>query len=106
MITPDERLELEQVHQQLKAMRQVVDGLEKSLAPLWHKLFEMEKEVQDRLVTECRPVQVQTSGPQCKSCGAFTTKTRVQSHGLCMKCELRGEVPYQGEHGLEAHREG
>jgi hypothetical protein len=50
MITPDERLELEQVHQQLKAMRQVVDGLEKSLAPLWHKLFEMEKEVQDRLV--------------------------------------------------------
>jgi hypothetical protein len=50
MISTDERLELEQVHQQLKAMRQVVDGLEKSLAPLWHKLFEMEKEVQDRLM--------------------------------------------------------
>jgi hypothetical protein len=66
VITPDERLELEQVHQQLKAMRQVVDGLEKSLAPLWHKLFEMEKEVQDRLM----------------------------------------DLPYQGEHGLEAHREG
>ena len=31
--------------------------------------------------------QVQTSGPQCKKCGAFTTKTRVESHGMCMKCE-------------------
>jgi hypothetical protein len=66
VITPDERLELEQVHQQLKAMRQVVDGLEKSLVPLWHKLFEMEKGVQDRLM----------------------------------------DLPYQGEHGLEASREG
>ncbi len=31
--------------------------------------------------------QVQTSGPQCLHCGAFTTKARVELHGLCMKCE-------------------
>lgn len=30
---------------------------------------------------------VQTSGPQCKKCGAFTTYARVNSHGFCMKCE-------------------
>ena len=36
--------------------------------------------------------QVQTSGPQCKKCGAFTTYARVDSIGLCMKCdhELEG----------------
>jgi predicted DNA-binding protein len=33
------------------------------------------------------PKQVQTSGPQCKVCGAFTTYKRVNSHGMCMKCE-------------------
>lgn len=33
-------------------------------------------------------IQVQTSGPQCKKCGAFTTRARVESHGLCMKCEI------------------
>lgn len=32
--------------------------------------------------------QIQTSGPQCKKCGAFTTYARVESHGLCMKCEI------------------
>lgn len=31
--------------------------------------------------------QVQTSGPQCKRCGAFTTYARADSIGLCMKCE-------------------
>ena len=43
--------------------------------------------------------QVQTSGPQCKKCGAFTTKKRVESHGLCMKCELmmRAASPSGGE---------
>ena len=52
LLASDEHIELEQIHQQLKAMRQMVDGLEKALAPLWHKLFEIEKEVQDRLVDD------------------------------------------------------
>jgi hypothetical protein len=50
MLTNDDRLELEAMHAQLKAMRQIVNGLENALGPLWHKLFEMEKEVQDRLI--------------------------------------------------------
>jgi hypothetical protein len=54
MLTNDERLELKAVHAQLKAMRQIVDGLDKALGPLWHTIFEMEKEVQDRLINECR----------------------------------------------------
>lgn len=36
---------------------------------------------------ESQGKQVQTSGPQCKKCGAFTTYKRVETHGLCMKCE-------------------
>jgi hypothetical protein len=39
--------------------------------------------------SDCGP-QVQTSGPKCKQCGAFTTYKRVNTHGLCMKCELDG----------------
>jgi hypothetical protein len=35
---------------------------------------------------DVHPKQVQTSGPKCK-CGAFTTYKRVETHGLCMKCE-------------------
>ena len=31
--------------------------------------------------------RIQTEGPKCKQCGAFTTYTRVNTHGLCMKCE-------------------
>ena len=31
---------------------------------------------------------VQTTGPQCKKCGAFTTRKRANTHGLCMKCEI------------------
>lgn len=38
-----------------------------------------------------KPVIIQTSGPQCKKCGAFTTYARVESHGLCMKCELEAK---------------
>lgn len=29
----------------------------------------------------------QTSGPRCRKCGAFTTYARVDSHGMCMRCE-------------------
>lgn len=29
----------------------------------------------------------QVDGPKCKQCGAFTTYARVNTHGLCMKCE-------------------
>jgi len=29
----------------------------------------------------------QTSGPRCAICDAFTTYKRVETHGLCMKCE-------------------
>ncbi len=37
---------------------------------------------------DCRDFRVaQTSGPQCKNCGAFTTYARVNSYGMCMKCE-------------------
>jgi hypothetical protein len=32
-------------------------------------------------------VQTQTSGPRCVVCGAFTTYKRVETHGMCMKCE-------------------
>ena len=39
--------------------------------------------------------QVQTSGPKCKGCGAFTTYKRVNTHGLCMKCE--GEARKAGK---------
>jgi hypothetical protein len=52
MLTSDDRLELVAVHDQLKVMRQIVDGLENALGPLWYKLFAMEKEMQDRLITE------------------------------------------------------
>lgn len=47
------------------------------------------KQHQDLALEEaiCKAKAIQTSGPQCKKCGAFTTKTRVESHGLCMKCE-------------------
>lgn len=41
-------------------------------------------EAQDQVNTS---PQIQTSGPQCKKCGNFTTYKRVESHGLCMKCE-------------------
>jgi len=41
----------------------------------------------DGTFREERPKQIQTSGPRCKQCGAFTTKKRVETHGLCMKCE-------------------
>ena len=30
----------------------------------------------------------QSSGPQCSKCGAFTTRKRATTHGLCMKCEI------------------
>jgi hypothetical protein len=33
----------------------------------------------------------QTSGPQCKKCGALTTQARVDSHGMCMKCETESK---------------
>jgi hypothetical protein len=42
------------------------------------------------------PKQVQTSGPQCTKCGAFTTYKRVESHGLCMKCEHESKVTNVG----------
>jgi hypothetical protein len=42
------------------------------------------------------PKQVQTSGPQCTKCGAFTTYKRVESHGLCMKCEHESKVSNVG----------
>jgi hypothetical protein len=39
----------------------------------------------DAPLSEQKPVQ--TSGPACTNCGAFTTRTRVRSHGMCMRCE-------------------
>lgn len=48
--------------------------------------------VQHRIeALESSQVQVQTSGPQCKQCGAFTTAKRVETHGLCMRCETGGD---------------
>lgn len=35
---------------------------------------------------------MQTSGPQCKKCGAFTTQKRVDTTGLCMGCELEAKT--------------
>lgn len=46
------------------------------------------EQAQDYLAQER---QVQTSGPQCKKCGAFTTQARVDSHGMCMKCETESQ---------------
>lgn len=38
-----------------------------------------------------RPVHHQVSGPRCKDCHGFTTYTRVNSHGLCMQCEINSK---------------
>ncbi len=57
-------------------------------------------QVQDEYEHEKQQVeqsQVQTSGPQCKRCHAFTAYRRIANQGLCMKCE--GEVQAQLEAG-------
>jgi hypothetical protein len=36
-------------------------------------------------------VQTSEEGPRCKQCRAFITYARVESHGLCMKCELENK---------------
>lgn len=60
-------------------------GFEDSLSDYWkHEAEEWVKELDAN--SETIP-QVQTDGPQCKRCGTFTTRTRVDTHGLCMKCE-------------------
>ena len=58
-------------------------GFEDSLSDYWkHEAEEWVKEL------DAPPVpQIHTNGPQCKKCGAFTTQKRVDTHGLCMKCE-------------------
>lgn len=33
----------------------------------------------------------QKSGGVCKKCGGFTTYTRQNTHGLCLKCELEAK---------------
>lgn len=43
--------------------------------------------LQFQIRAENEIVRQQISGPKCKNCGAFTTYTRVNTHGLCMKCE-------------------
>lgn len=45
------------------------------------------REIQSLHIINPRISQVQISGPQCKNCRAFTTRKRVVTHGLCMKCE-------------------
>lgn len=59
-------------------------GFKDSLSDYWK--HEAEEWVKD-LDAKHRFVQVQTNGPRCKKCNAFTTYARVNTHGLCMKCE-------------------
>lgn len=60
------------------------DACSRSRLPL---VVECPRGVEFRTVEEEPKPQVQTRGPQCKNCGAFTTKKRVETIGLCMRCE-------------------
>ena len=64
-------------------------GFEDSIDSYWK--IAAEDWVQELDAARTAP-QVQTEGPKCKQCGAFTTYTRVNTHGLCMKCEQEQSI--------------
>jgi predicted Zn-ribbon and HTH transcriptional regulator len=70
-----------------KVARLLVDMLQRKYG--WERLAEALEQAAE---TDQTRGSAQTSGPRCAQCGAFTTHTRVRSHGLCMRCETSSKL--------------